>query len=153
MINKDLILLEEVITNRNQALDVMIQKANEQGYLHNEEMYRREVINREEMIPTSVGFGVAIPHGRSQGVNNPFVVFLRNKEEFLWDNRNENLVDLVFMIGVPEANENNMHLRFLAEISKKLMDDDFREKLRNAKSSDEVYGMLYDINEKVISNI
>ncbi|MFV0551971.1 MAG: PTS sugar transporter subunit IIA [Anaerorhabdus sp.] len=152
MVNKGLILLEEEITNREQALEVMIQKANELGYLQDKEIYKAEVIAREEMMPTSVGFKVAIPHGRSKSVSNPFVVFLRNKKEFIWDDRNENEVDLIFMIGVPEANENNLHLRFLAEISKKLMNDDFRENLRKANNKEEVYEMLHDINEKVISN-
>lgn len=152
MINKDLILLEEVIINREQALAVMIQKANDLGYLQDEKVYKAEVMAREEMMPTSVGFKVAIPHGRSKAVSNPFVVFLRNKNEFIWDDRNENEVDLIFMIGVPEANENNLHLRFLAEISKKLMDDDFRENLRKANNKNEVYEMLQDINEKVVSN-
>ena len=42
-----------------------------------------------------------------------------------------------------------MHLKFLSEISKKLMDEDFRDALRRASSEDEVYSMLEDINQKV----
>ena len=50
----------------------------------------------------------------------------------------------------PEKNENNLHLRFLSEISKKLMDSSFRERLRNADNEHEVFVMLHEINEKVM---
>ena len=46
--------------------------------------------------------------------------------------------------------ENNLHLRFLSEISKKLMDSSFRERLRNADNEHEVFVMLHEINEKVM---
>ena len=59
-------------------------------------------------------------------------------------------VDLIFLIAVPEKNENNLHLRFLSEISKKLMDSSFRERLRNADNEHEVFVMLHEINEKVM---
>lgn len=64
--------------------------------------------------------------------------------------RIKNEVDLIFLIAVPEKNENNLHLRFLSEISKKLMDSSFRERLRNADNEHEVFVMLHEINEKVM---
>lgn len=149
MIKKELIFLDSDVTDRDSALRLIIDKADALGLLNNKETYQKAVEAREETMPTSVGFQVAIPHGKSDGVKDPFVAFLRTKEEFSWDVRSENLVNLVFLIGVPEASAGNLHLQFLSEISKKLIDDNFREKLGTAESSEEIYKLMNDINEKV----
>lgn len=147
MIKEDLIFLDSDITDRDSALRLIIDKADALGLLNDKETYRKAVEAREETMPTSVGFQVAIPHGKSDGVKEPFVAFLRTKEEFSWDVRSENLVNLVFLIGVPEASAGNLHLQFLSEISKKLIDDNFREELKTAESSEEIYRLMNDIND------
>ncbi len=149
MIRKELIFLDCNVNDRNSALNLILEEADTLGLLNDKEMYRKAVEEREENMPTSVGFQVAIPHGKSEGVKEPFVAFLRTKEEFSWDKRSENLVNMVFLIGMPKESAGNLHLQFLAEISKKLINDSFREALNGAVSNEEVYSLMNDINDKV----
>ena len=142
MIRENLLYLNKDIRDRETVITYIADMADTVGLL--------SVQEREHILPTSVGFKVAIPHGRSSSVREPFVSFMKTKHEFIWDTRNNNEVDLIFLIAVPEKNENNLHLRFLSEISKKLMDSSFRERLRNADNEHEVFVMLYEINEKVM---
>ena len=152
IIRRELIFTKESYADRNEILNCLIDRADELHLLNDKATYLKDVLNREETMSTAVGFDIAIPHGRSKGVKSPFIAYMHTEKPFIWDQSSSNQVDLIFLIGVPEANENNMHLRFLSEISKKLMDDDFRDALRRASSEDEVYSMLEVINQNVLKN-
>ena len=150
MIRENLLYLNKDIRDRETVITYIADMADTVGLLSDKNLFLKSVPEREHILPTSVGFKVAIPHGRSSSVREPFVSFMKTKHEFIWDTRNNNEVDLIFLIAVPEKNENNLHLRFLSEISKKLMDSSFRERLRNADNEHEVFVMLHEINEKVM---
>lgn len=150
MIEKELIVLSDKAGNRKEVLNSLISKATALGYINDESEFLNAVMLREEMIPTSIGFGVAIPHGRCDAVERPFVALLREDTSFLWDDRNEELVDLVFLIGVPETSGGNLHLKFLSEISKKLMHEDFRDLLRTEQEVDTIYNLFEDVNKKMM---
>lgn len=152
MIRKELIFIDSDVKNREETLDLLIRQADQLHLLKDKEQFKTDVKKREETMPTSIGFQVAIPHGKSSSVIDPFVAFLKAKEPFLWDERNDNLVDLIFLIGVPEEKAGNLHLMVLSEISKKLIDDAFRDELRMAHSNEEAYQKLNEINEKVRVN-
>lgn len=149
MIKKELIHLEIKMNNKEDILDYMITNASTLDLLEDGKRFKTDVYEREEMLPTSIGFKVAIPHGRSKGVKAPFVSFMKTETPFLWDDRNDNLVDFIFLIAIPKENENNLHLRLLAEVSKRLMNEDYREALRTASSIDEAYELLNEINERI----
>lgn len=104
--------------------------------------YINAVIKRENEFSTAIGYSIAIPHGKSDDVLEPFVVFGRVSEDVKWDEDSENQVKLIFLIGVPTCQSGDIHLKILANISRKLMDDDFRNKLITAKSVDEVFSTL-----------
>lgn len=147
MIKKELIFLDLEVTDRESALDVIIERADALGLINDKKKYRKAVEDREKTMPTSVGFQVAIPHGKSDGVKQPFVAFLRANKKISWDIRSENLVNLIFLIGVPQSGAENLHLQFLSEISKKLINEDFREKLSLAESNEEICKLINDCKE------
>ena len=49
------------------------------------------------------------------------------------------------MIGVPEHNKDKIHMKILANISRKLIDDEFRKSLIEAKDEKEVFDILSQI--------
>lgn len=149
MIKKELIEIDAEFSDRDSCLRYMIEKADECGLLNDKEIYREAVEAREKQFSTALGFSVAIPHGKSEGVKDAFVSVLRTKEEFIWDQTNNNEVRLVFLIGMPMDKVGNLHLQCLAEISKNIINDDFRNGLLTAATKDEVYELLNEINEKV----
>jgi fructose-specific phosphotransferase system IIA component len=101
------------------------------------------VIERENEFSTAIGYLIAIPHGKSDEVTEPFIVFGRvNNEAVQWDEETGNEVKLVFLIGVPLEQSGDFHLKILANISRNLIDDEFRNKLLTALSADGVYSTL-----------
>lgn len=50
------------------------------------------------------------------------------------------------MIGVPKENKGNIHLKFISQLSKRLLDDTFIDQLIKAENEDEVYEILSSVN-------
>ena len=149
MIDEELIFTDLEYTEKNSLLNFCYKKLEELDYLSNISEFSEEIKNREEVMPTSVGFGVAIPHGRCKAVKRLFIVFIRSRNPFYWNKDDDEKSDLIFMIGVPEGdNAGNMHLRILSSISKKLMHDEFRNDLRNGTDK-EVYQLLNEIDQNI----
>jgi fructose PTS system EIIA component len=96
-----------------------------------------------------VGFDVSIPHGKSEAVTSPFVTFMRTRKPVVWEEGSNDLAQLIFMIGVPINQQDKLHLKILAQISKNLMDEDFRSSLLEAESIDEAYHLLKRIEENI----
>lgn len=145
VITKDLVCLNRPERTKEAILDALCAKAVEAGRIADVQGYREAVAKREEEFSTALGYLIALPHGQSDAVTTPFVAVATTSEAFRWDDRSENLVRLVFMIGVPLKNRENTHLRILANISRKLMEDEFREKLLSLNDTEEAFALLSSI--------
>lgn len=149
LIEKKLVYVNETCHTQQCVLDKIIQDAYTLEYISSKSLFLDAIMKRENIMPTSVGFHVAIPHGRSKAVNKPFVAFMNTKEAFIWNDVNKEMVDLIFLIGVPEENEDNLHLKCLSMISRKLMQDDFRDALRNADHAEAAFTILNEIDKQI----
>lgn len=99
------------------------------------------VLAREAEYSTGVGFGIAIPHGKSEAVTEPMLAFAK-VNNIDWESMDGEPVDLVFLIGVPAADTGSLHLRILANLSRKLMKDEFRQALRDATTTQAVMDLF-----------
>lgn len=149
MINKDLIILDSDLLKKEDIVRFLGGKAEKSGYVTDLDEYLKAVERREKEFSTSVGYGVCIPHGKSEAVREEFIAFMRMRNSVIWDKGTNGPVRLVFLIGVPESKKGTIHLKILAEICKKLMDADFRENLLKA-SQDEAFKLLMQIEENIV---
>ncbi|MCY8233477.1 PTS sugar transporter subunit IIA [Priestia endophytica] len=141
MIEKELLVVDEAFKDKEELIYSLSQKANELGKVSQVSHYMQSVLKREEECSTAIGFSVAIPHGKSESVKRPFVAFARPQPFIQWDN-NEEEIKLVFLIGVPKEQEGTVHLKILANISRKLIDEEFRSSLLQASSKEDLYDLL-----------
>lgn len=140
IINEALIDLSVAQGTKEGVIDHLAGLALAEGRISNVDEYKTAVLHRETEYSTAMGFGIAIPHGKTAAVTEPFLCFARvNAVD--WSALDGEPVDLVFMIGVPE-NAGTTHLKILASISRKLMKQEFRDELRNAKSPSELIQFL-----------
>lgn len=141
--------MDDELSTRYEVIEKMCNDVSKLGMLSDVSIYMDAVLKREEEIPTSIGFNVSIPHGKSDAVKKPFITFMRTENPFLWDKKNGEEVSLIFMIGVPNNQKDTLHLKILSQISRNLMDENFRETLLETKSKDEVYNLLKSIEENI----
>lgn len=92
------------------------------------------VWRREETYATDLGLGFALPHAKSLAVRAASVAFLRPRRPFRWGASGA-AVRGVLLIAVPERGDGQEHLRLIARLSRRLVDEEFREALLSAGDS------------------
>jgi len=105
----------------------------------------REIVSaiseREKLGSTGFGGGVAIPHGKIEGLGRVYGYFARLTAPVEFQSVDNLPVDLVFMIlSPPDAGAD--HLKALASVSRTLRDRDIVAKLRGARSRDAIFALL-----------
>lgn len=96
---------------------------------------------RENLGSTGYGDGVAVPHARISGLDKVFAIFMRLSNGVDFDAYDDKNVDLLAIIISPEQSGED-HLQALAAFSGVLRSDDACKKLRQAKTSQEIYSIL-----------
>ncbi len=140
IINEALIDLNTALDTKEAVIRHLARLAKKEGRITDLEKYVEAALHRETEYSTAMGFGIAIPHGKTSAVTEPFLCFAK-VDAVDWNALDGNPVDLVFMIGVPEE-AGTAHLKILASISRKLMKQDFRDSLRNVASNSELIQLL-----------
>jgi len=139
LIDKDLIQLDAEYSTKNQIIEMAAKLLEKHGNLVNLEEYIQAVNAREAEVSTNMGDRIAMPHGLSNSVAVPGLVLIRLKNPVVWDENGE--VSIIFQIAVPESG-GNLHLKILAKLARKLIYEDYKEKLFNAKSKDELLTLI-----------
>ena len=133
--------LNTKISNKEEAIDNLVNLLDKSGKLNDKEIYKESVLNREAQSTTGIGDGVAIPHGQSEGVETAGLSAMVVKEGLDFKSLDGQPTYLFFMIGAPKDSE-GAHLQALAQLSTLLMEEDFRNALINASSKEEFLQLI-----------
>lgn len=142
LMHEEAILMPLNAANKEDCIHAMIDALVKSGAVTDKSAYLEAVVNREQMSSTGIGFHVAIPHGKSAGVSEPALAFAQLAKPLDWDSIDGQPVSIVFMIAVPEQSQGNEHLQILVALSRKLMDDDFRNQLLAVRERGELIELL-----------
>jgi PTS system nitrogen regulatory IIA component len=105
------------------------------------------LVERERLGSTGFGQGVAIPHGKIEGLNRIYCLFARLAEPVDYKAIDSGRVDLVFLLlSPPDAGAE--HLKALAAISRVIRHAMILEKMRGARSRDALAAVLMGADER-----
>jgi PTS system nitrogen regulatory IIA component len=105
------------------------------------------VTERERLGSTGFGQGVAIPHGKIEGLTRIYCLFVRLSEPVDYKSIDGLKVDLVFLLlSPPDAGAE--HLKALAAISRVTRHAPTLEKMRGARSRDALAAVLMGADER-----
>lgn len=99
------------------------------------------LLEREKLASTGLGHGVAVPHGRIEGLKSPTAALVRLAEPLAFDSPDGNPVDLMVVLLIPD-NVTQKHLEILSEIAEMFSDAGFRSMLTSEKSPAAVHDMV-----------
>ena len=146
MLDSDLLspgrILADVRTNSRKRLLELISKAlaKENKDLNSREIFE-SLCSREHLGSTALGNGVAIPHGRINGIEDVEALFLRLIKPLPFDAEDGIPVDLIFALVVPiHCTED--HSKLLSSIAERFSDPKLLEQLRNAADINELWQLL-----------
>ena len=105
------------------------------------------IVERERLGSTGFGNGVAIPHGKIEGLTSIYGLFVRLAEPVDYKAIDGRPVDLVFLLlSPPDAGAD--HLKALASISRVMRHAPTLEKMRGARSRDALAAVLMGADER-----
>jgi mannitol/fructose-specific phosphotransferase system IIA component (Ntr-type) len=148
----ELILPETVVTglpssSRDELLAGVVQDLHTKGLIDDPESTIRDLLARETVMSTGVGYGVAIPHAYTDGVARLIAGLYRTLDPIPVGAPDEVAVDLFFVVLGPKESRRD-HIRVLARISRLIGHADFREDLRRAEHADAVTAVLRRFGER-----
>lgn len=129
------------LTSKKKALQFISSVAQENMPALDQEEILNSLVCRERMGSTGIGNGIAIPHGRISGIDEPLAVVVTSDSGIDFEAIDNQLVDIFFAIMVP-ADKAEGHLQTLAKIAQTLSDKDVIKKIRKANSDQNLYETL-----------
>ena len=106
----------------------------------------RVLLERERLGSTGIGEGVAIPHGKFDGISRPVISFGRSRKGLDFESMDGQPAFLFFLLVAPE-NSANIHLKALARIAKILKNRSFRQVLMEVHTREELYQTIIQNDE------
>ena len=137
LLMKDIMIMDLKATTKSEVIDEMVHNYYEHGIIDDENLYKKDIIKREEEGSTGMGDGIAIPHAHDAAVKKPAVQFARSVAGVDYDSMDGQPAHLFFMIAAPEGGDNT-HLQALAALSQVLMNPDVVTALKAADTPDKV---------------
>ena len=125
---------ESVITELVELLDA-------NGVLLDKDVALDAVFTREQTRSTGIGSGIAIPHGKCKAVKELVMALGIATEGIDFASVDGKPVTIVILLVSP-SDQTGPHIQALARISRLMLDEQFRESLEKATSSDELYELL-----------
>ncbi len=134
-------------SSKEDAINKMVGLMCKSGKINDREEYRKRVFAREEEGSTGIGEGIAIPHAKCDAVSRPGLAAMVVKEGVEFDALDGEPVHLIFLIAAPDTKE-NVHLDVLSKLSVMMMDENFSNSLKQAKSVEEFLKIIDDADEE-----
>lgn len=134
-------------SSKEDAINKMVDLMCASGKINDKDAYKAKVFAREEEGSTGIGEGIAIPHAKCDAVNKPGLAAMVIKDGVDFDALDGEPVSLIFLIAAPNTKE-NVHLDVLGKLSVMMMDEEFSNKLRNAKDVDEFLKIIDEADEE-----
>jgi len=137
---------ENVVTDlapqgKEELLRAIIADLDAKGHVGDKDLAARDLIEREKVMSTGIGNGVAIPHAYTDGVDRLVAGFYRTRTGVAFDALDDQDVSLFFIILGPKESRRD-HIKVLAKISRLLNHPEFRQDLMNAADGSAVMGVF-----------
>ena len=134
-------------TEKNKLIAEMVDILHKAHMFKDRDIVFNAVLEREHIMSTGVGDGVAIPHGKADGVKELVASFGVTKQDVDFDSIDNKPIRLIFLLVGP-LGITGPHLKALSRISRLMHSDNFRKKLINAKDATDILEALHLEEEK-----
>ncbi|WP_159738905.1 PTS fructose transporter subunit IIABC [Vibrio atypicus] len=151
LINQDLIKLSLNATSKQEVFEELIDVLYAQGRISDKAQFLADIQAREAQGNTGFEEGIALPHAKSTAVIKPAVVIGIHKQGIDYGADDGQPSKLFFMIASPDGGDNH-HIEVLAELSSKLIEEDFIDNFMNADSEQAALNLLLEKPKAVESD-
>lgn len=140
LLKSDAIDLNVSVSSKSEAINKMIELHKKAGNLADAEAYKQAILAREEQGTTAIGEGIAVPHAKSDSVKAPGLSAITVPAGVDYGAPDGKPSDILFMIAAPM--DGDLHLEILSRLMVMLMEPEFCNALRGAKTPEEFLSII-----------
>jgi PTS system nitrogen regulatory IIA component len=128
--------------SKEPALRMMIEVLARSSRIRDPKELARAIFDREQLMSTGIGFGVAVPHVRMSSVTDLVMALGISRQDITdYESLDGNPVRIICMVAAGQ-NQHAEYLRALAAVSARLKDPEIREGVLAAKSEATIFELL-----------
>ncbi len=140
LLKANAIELNSPVNTKEQAIDKLVSLHESVGNLQDVDEYKNAILARESQGTTAIGEGIAVPHAKSESVKVAGLSAITVDGGVNYDAPDGKASDILFMIAAPL--DGDLHLEILSRLMVMLMEPEFCQALRNAKTADEFLSII-----------
>lgn len=129
------------VEKRDDAIGVLVDLLDQAKKLKDRGIFFDAIIEREKIVSTGVGMGVAIPHAKLPVYDDFFIAVGIHHRGIPWDAIDGVPVRLIFLIGGPD-NKQTEYLQLLSKLTLIIKDEEKRKKLLQSQSAEEMIAVF-----------
>ncbi len=141
LLTEKTIVPDLLVKDKSELLNRLVDLLNRQLEPAQLEAVRRAIFEREEVMSTGVGKGLAIPHGKAAEIDRSYASFALLAEPVEYEAIDGVPVRIVFLLAGPDRNQ-TLHIKLLSRISRLMNRSAFRERLLECATSGEILDLF-----------
>ncbi|MBX7255592.1 MAG: PTS sugar transporter subunit IIA [Candidatus Hydrogenedentes bacterium] len=127
--------------SKHEALDSVVDAIASSGVVSDLDEFRRAVHERESVMSTGIGSGVAIPHVRIDAIRRATVGVGISHSGIDFNTLDNNPVNIIVLFAMPSGSQKE-YLTLLAQVMTAMKQEGFRQQLATCKTPEEVVALL-----------
>ena len=145
-IREELINLDLLSEQKDDAIRELVQLMENAEGMVDFERFLEDVFERERLGTTGIGDEIAIPHARTDAVDQLVIAIGRSARGVEFESLDGKKVKLLFLMGTPRGSVSH-YLKILAQLTRLLKEDAFRDKLLEARDKEKVVSLFREIED------
>ena len=130
------------VETQKEAIAALVDALDFGSVLKDKQIFHQAILDREKIVSTGIGLGVAVPHTKLPGYENFFIaVGVQSNRGIEWNALDGSQVHLIFMIGGPD-NRQTEYLNILSRLTMAIKDPERRKNLLKATSAQQVIDLF-----------
>ena len=143
--DESLVIFNLKAGGKNDVIAELVNLVSSSNMVKDTEQLLKDVIDRENLVTTGVGYGVAFPHAKTRAVKGIVIAFGRSEQGIEFDAMDHKRVHLFFLIAAPE-DAIGAHLNVMARLSYLMKSEKNRQKLMDASSPGDVLALIDNVD-------
>ncbi len=131
-------------SNHKEVIETLLGLVKNSPKITNYEEFREAIWEREKIISTGIGLGLAIPHARRDIIKEFVGAVVLLKKSVPWKSIDDKDVNFAFLVGSP-LNSHRDYLQLLAQTVLQWKDESKRRKILTSKSQNELFLTLKEL--------
>ena len=139
MVSKDCISLDRDLRSKEEVIKTLADNLFITGRCRYPNKLADDLWAREDVFSTGLGFGFAIPHTKSEHIEQSAISVCRLAKPIAWGDEE---AQFIIMLTLNKHAAGDQHMKIFSKLARKIMHADFREQLMTASSDTQVEALL-----------